>query len=116
MSNYKPSKYSVIHILLLLYLAGFSYWLENLVPKWLLRVSILFFGYLGVQSALLFSQVKPYIMLSYNEVTTGGSNWPLVVVLWSYVLLFFAACMLHKKVAFLAACQLKRRFGIIQAP
>lgn len=97
-------------------LAGLCHWLEHKVPKWLLVAAVLGFGYLGSRSVVLLHEIGGYFIPSVKAVVSGSPEWPLAVVLWSVVLLFVAACTMHKQVALEAAWQLRRRFGIKLGP
>jgi hypothetical protein len=112
----KEFKYHRFLVSLRLVFAAFDFWLNNKVPKMVLITTILFFSYLAVQAPILFSQVRQFIIPSLQAVQNGSPETPLIIFSWSYVILFAAICMQHKQVAFNAAIQLYRRFGIKWAP
>lgn len=99
-----------------LVLAVMGNWLKNKVPKWVLILVVLGFGYLGSRSVIFIHEIGGYFVPSMIAIINGTPDWPLIVATWSLALLFIAACMQHKRVAFEAALQLYRRFGIKWAP
>jgi|GEM_PF-4760234 len=99
-----------------LVLAVMGNWLNNKVPKWLLILAVLVFGYLGSRSVIFIHEIGGYFVPSIIAIWNGTPDWPFIVATWSLALLFIAACMQHKSVAFEAALQLYRRFGIKWVP
>lgn len=99
-----------------LVLAVMGNWLRKKVPRWMLILAILGFGYLGSRSVIFIHEIGGHFVPSLIAIWNGTPDWPLIIATWSLALLFIAACLQHKNIAFEAALQLYRRFGIKWAP
>lgn len=112
----KPNVSDKIEVSIQLVCEFFSHWLNNKPPKYLLIASIMGCGYLAKECLALPAEVWRWAIPSVQVITSGHPEWPLVVVLWSFVLLVVAEGLMLRRVALEAAFQLHRRFGIKQAP
>lgn len=99
-----------------LLLGWLGHWLERKVPKSLLILAVVTFSFLGLQGSILLYQVKNYFWPTIHAVANRSPDAPLAVFCWAVVALFYATCLIHKRVAFLAALQLQKRFNTTLAP
>ena len=110
-------KQSVMNIVVFqVFLAFLFHWLEHKVPRWALTISVVGFGYLGSRSITLLDRVDEYFIPSVYAIFIRSPDWPLLINCWSHVLLYVAACSVHKRVAFLAAVKLYNRYKFVVAP
>ena len=96
--------------------SSLSFWLENKVPKILLIAAILFFGFFAAQLPILMSKVLPYLVPSIVAIASRSPDAPWLLFVWSYILFFSAMCLQHKNIAFNAALNLYKNFGVKWAP
>ena len=92
------------------------HYIEHQLPAKVLIVVVFVFGYLGVQGPLLLHDLWPH----RTEVWTGIGNrepgWQFVIVLLVVAAAVFVQCLQFKRIAFLAAVQLRERFQITLVP
>lgn len=103
-------------VALQLYLGGLCCRFRKRERKyWLLGV-ISGCSFFGTQGAILTSKIKDTWMPTVHAVIDGSQEWSFAVFLWSVVLLFCAACLVAKRMAFFAALELRERFKVVRVP